>query len=865
MGLFSSKTKTTPPRPFRIGDQLPYLEFEEDPQSKFYCTHLLKDGGLGIAWKTPVPPSYSYDDGHLTTINELRTMLESLLPGYEVQVLVTSHNNLAEKMRKFLKSGSGNERAKALRQSRAEKLLEAGFNGYQVSEGGYSMLRDTYMIITMRSADHIEQLGLIGTIMNAMWWVAASILSVVKKDLSHYTGDFLKNMMKEPMAEFQQAIISVESSLSEMFDLERMSLAELKDHYWMAYCPSYREPGQLAMVDKQNPYDEQVMPLPLESSWDIVKFGDDYHGIIMMAMMPDAVAPDYLGIMRRTLPTQYTFFTNFTMANQTIEKVSLSVAAAIRSRIANLFSKEEAQVFQQEVTDAKTRMFQGRKIVYAMVGMIIHGYNKEDVEDRLLRLNANFKKQSVVPDIERTMCTQALSYSFPLAWRNNHTKPFARSRRVLSDDITDLIPVHGHWGGHDNPQTVYVNRDGELTFFDHTSNDFVNWHYAITGTSGSGKSFAVVDLTLQLYAAGIEKQYLLTIKDDYDRFANTMGKLVTIDVDHQDSCINPFAGKMTKQRIQQWATVVELMMQKGGDYETGREEARLIEQVVAFAYEMVPEGDVLRPTWIREAFYKFPYVSEAQRTIGMQDAEELGSFCEDGIYGKLFDRRPSITDDDRIVVFNLMNVLSEKISDVIIYSIFSMLDNVMYMGDRSEKKHLLVDEMISMISSKGGEAVASQLKRAFRTYRSLNCMCGIASQNEEDLTTDVGQAIIGNITKRLMLKPKREMIPMLMESLGMKSDRHEANIRSLETKPGFYSEFYLTSPHGEVICRLLTDKLTYALATTTPDDVVELDRLAQERGGDLWEAAIAFSEEYPHGVRAHKAAIAKQKAMEEKR
>jgi len=215
-------------------------------------------------------------------------------------------------------------------------------------------------------------------------------------------------------------------------------------------------------------------------------------------------------------------------------------------------------------------------------------------------------------------------------------------------------------------------------------------------------------------------------------------------------------------------------------------------------------------------------------------------------------------------VFNLQNVLSEKVSDVIIYSIFSMLDNVMYEGNRADKKHLLVDEMISMISAKGGEAVASQIKRAFRTYRSLNCMCGIASQNEEDLTTDVGQAVVGNITKRLMLKPKREMIPMLMESLSMKSERHESNIRSLETKPGFYSEFYLTSPHGEVICRLLTDKLTYALATTTPDDVVELERFRQSAGGNWWEAALMFAQTYPNGVRAYKAALKEKERRDAK-
>jgi len=101
-----------------------------------------------------------------------------------------------------------------------------------------------------------------------------------------------------------------------------------------------------------------------------------------------------------------------------------------------------------------------------------------------------------------------------------------------------------------------------------------------------------------------------------------------------------------------------------------------------------------------------------------------------------------------------------------------------------------------------------------------------------------------------------------MQSLGLRSERHAENIASLDTKPGFYSEFYLMSPHGEVICRLLTDKLTYALATTTPDDVAELNRLAAESGGDRWKAAIQFSQVYPHGVRAAQAAARQQRAAE---
>ncbi len=838
-----------------LAEQLPYFEFEDSEESTYHNCHLLEDGSLGVVWKTPVPASYSKDDGELQTINEFQTFIENLPEGYHVQVSITSHNNLREKMELYKGKDVGIDAAQDLRKSRAEKIVESGDYGYAVSPQAYTKLRDTYMVISMKTP---TPLGLTG----AMYHLVDGIYQVVKLFTSPFTKgkdpEFLDSVfsrvIKMHIGDFKEALITAESTMNQTFKLKRLSREELIGHFWNSMCPSYKEFEQKVTYDKLRPFKDQVFPLPVENDYEIIKVGEDYHGLIMMAMMPDVVAPDYLGIIRRSLPTGYTYFTNIRSGNQLMEKVKLTLLASMRSRVASVFNREEVQLINQETSDVKMRMAQGRRIMYAQVGIIIHGKSREEVEDRILRVNSTFKKLSVVPDIERGMTLQGIAYSWPMVWSDDYSKPFARTRKMLSNDLVELMPIHGHWGGHDNPLAVYVNRDGEVVFFDHTHHEFVNWHYAITGTSGSGKSFAIVDLTLQLLASGVEKQFLVTLKDDYDRFAETLGKLIVIDLDRQDTCINPFAGEISKQRIQQWVEALDLMLKKGGVRESSSEEQRLMEQIVQYAYEIVPEGDCLRPSWVRDAYLRFPYVNAAQRTIGLKAAEEIGSFCKDGVYGALFDGMPSITEDDKLVVFNLQNVLSEKIADVIVNSIFTMLDNVMYCSDRKEKKHLLVDEMISMISSKGGENVANQLKRAFRTYRSLNCMCGVATQNEEDLTSDVGQAIIGNISKRLILMPKREMIPTLMQSLGLRSERHAQNIASLTTKPGFYSEFYLMSPHGEVVVRLLSDKLTYALASTQPDDIGELERLTQELNGDRWQAAVEFSKLYPNGVRAARAA-----------
>src|SRR5690606_7107126 len=126
--------------------------------------------------------------------------------------------------------------------------------------------------------------------------------------------------------------------------------------------------------------------LPIEQQHHIVKIGSDYHGLLTMAMMPDSVAADYMTGIRRALVGQTTFFCNYTATNQLLVKVSLTVSSALRKRVASAFNREDAQAYADEASTVKQRLFTGRKIMYSMVGLIVHGYSPDEIEDNLLRV-----------------------------------------------------------------------------------------------------------------------------------------------------------------------------------------------------------------------------------------------------------------------------------------------------------------------------------------------------------------------------------------------------------------------------------------------------------------------------------------------
>ncbi|MCA3244529.1 MAG: hypothetical protein INF43_04410, partial [Alphaproteobacteria bacterium] len=362
MGLFN-KDIYTPKRPFQLAEELPYFEFNETEGDPLYRVHLLKDGGLGVAWKCPVPASYSYDNGYQDTVNELRTFLESLPQEYEAQLIITSHNNLTKPLQTYLEATPEGEKPRLLRQSRAEKIRDGGARGYAVSERGYTRLRETYMIVTLRSMEMTERTGLLKSVFALVYRVAANLATGLGIPADTVFGTFMNETMRVALVEFREALMAAESTLSDMFDMHRMSLAELKEHFWTAYAPSYKDPVQKITLDPLRPFDEQVFPLPIENEFDIIKIGADYHGTIMLAMMPDTVATDYLGMIRRTLNGHTTFFCNLTSANQQVEKVKLTLAASMRRRVAGAFNKEEAEIFAQEASDVKAKLFTGRRII----------------------------------------------------------------------------------------------------------------------------------------------------------------------------------------------------------------------------------------------------------------------------------------------------------------------------------------------------------------------------------------------------------------------------------------------------------------------------------------------------------------------
>src|SRR5690606_11395216 len=108
----------------------------------------------------------------------------------------------------------------------------------------------------------------------------------------------------------------------------------------------------------------------------------------------------------------------------------------------------------------------------------------------------------------------------------------------------------------------------------------------------------------------------------------------------------------------------------------------------------------------------------------------LYSFTKDGIYGKFFTGKSTISFSNRLIVVEFEDIKENKeLSTVILQTLIVNISNIVYRGDRKTKSALIIDECWEFIKGKAGEALIESAARTFRKYDWLLLM---GSQNAED-------------------------------------------------------------------------------------------------------------------------------------
>ncbi|MBF0618737.1 MAG: TraC family protein [Candidatus Omnitrophica bacterium] len=510
---------------------------------------------------------------------------------------------------------------------------------------------------------------------------------------------------------------------------------------------------------------------------------------------------------------------------------------------------EEAVQKKEELSAVISESYKGgRAVVYARAHFVPFTHTADEADrqadafiSQLGRLGAEGLKEEIIAPSLFLSC-------LPLNFDHAYDHAIRRTRRLLADNLSDMLPWYGAFRGTRTPAALYLNRRSEpvgLDFFDSETNP----HSVIIGASGAGKSFLTNDLIYQNYRLG-SYFFVLDKGNSYRKTCKVLGgQYVSFEMD-RPLCINPFYRQPTAENK---AFLVEMlaMMASGGDERDrlGREERGLLEIAIRKAYERIPDREVVLSDVV--AVLKGPDTSEEKglpADMSRSLALRLTPFTKDGQYGDFFDGRNELSSCGRFTVFELAQLSRyPDLQLVVLLNIMFFITN--FVSERSviaQRKFLIIDEAWQLLKMSN---TADFIANAFKTFRKYRCSAVAVTQEAADLLQQkAGGAVLANTANKIFLKQDQSLIEGFKRELAL-SEESAGILRSLRTVKGQYSEALAITSSTTGVIRLVPDPLLYWAANTEPRNNEFLNAVRERLGGDLLGALKECAKEHPYGIR----------------
>lgn len=432
--------------------------------------------------------------------------------------------------------------------------------------------------------------------------------------------------------------------------------------------------------------------------------------------------------------------------------------------------------------------------------------------------------------------------SLPMSWSTMQVKALAAhnlTKTTLTTEVSNNIPCIAEWKGVPTPCFLLSGRKGQLLSWSPFDSN-TNYNTIVVGTSGSGKSMAMQELTLSFLGMGarvvvfdlgrsFEKTCRLS-KEQYIRF----------DV-NSNMCINPFS------------FVEEI------DSDEQREQ---LESIVITMEQMAErrEGlDDIQSSFLQKAIYatfkekgRKTTVTDVANTLLSQidtRAQDVGmllfNYTEKGSYGKWFNGTANINLKDQLVVIELED-LKEKpaLQNVVLQSFLANLTQHLYLGNRKQKTIFIVDEAAQLLENSHFSKAAQDMARRVRKYEA--CLVTGTQSFADFYANEYSTKILDNAAWVLMLNQEPTSIEQLGKTGKMSMTPYKENMmKSVKTVSGSYSEIMVSSSSGYTVGRLVLDPFSLMLFSTRAEDFSLIEELISEGLSveDAVEKALVIKEQ----------------------
>ena len=380
----------------------------------------------------------------------------------------------------------------------------------------------------------------------------------------------------------------------------------------------------------------------------------------------------------------------------------------------------------------------------------------------------------------------------------------------------------------------------------------------ILGPSGSGKSFFTNHLVRNYYEQGTHillvdtgNSYQGLCRMIHDRTQGEDGIYITYEEDNPIS-FNPFytdSGQFDVEKRESIKTLILTLWKREDEAPTRAEEVALSGAVNAYIRKISGDRSV-RPDF--NGFYEFVSV-DYRRMIEEKRVREkdfdidgflnvLEPFYRGGDYDFLLnsDKELDLT-NKRFIVFELDNIGSNKVLLPVVTLIIMETFIAKMRRLKGVRKMILIEECWKALMSAN---MSEYIKYLFKTVRKYFGEAVVVTQEVDDIISSpiVKEAIINNSDCKILLDQRKYMnkFEHIQRLLGL-TDKEKGQILSINqaNHPGrSYREVWigLGGTHSAVYATEVSEE-EYFTFSTEESEKLEVQRLAEESGGDL-EAAV---------------------------
>jgi len=418
-----------------------------------------------------------------------------------------------------------------------------------------------------------------------------------------------------------------------------------------------------------------------------------------------------------------------------------------------------------------------------------------------------------------------------------------REFTILSGQAADFVPIETPWTGTHDGKPAFLTRTREGTFlrFNPFSPALPNGNILVTGKTGSGKSFLIKQLLLQLQVVN-PRIAIVTKGADYRALVELLGGQYREISLRANLVKNPWdlqanSGEPDSAQI---AGVASLAAHMAG--KTGSDDSitlNFLEKAVRMTYErLLAIGKTPRFSDLRWTLEHYPCENAVIEQLAQLVALKLNRWTGEGVYAQLFDREtsPEFEKAEDIICYDIDGLKeSPELQTAAAFTIARAIDQQIGRKDTGGNLRPTIavfDEVWAMLAD---PVLGAQILNAFRTARKRYGSIIAASQGIEDFVGTaesphtVGLAILQNTEAKFICAQLGEL-SRLCEVLHLSEPAAEV-VKELRNVAGHFAESYMlvgNQPESSAVIQLTATPFDYWASTSHPLETEFRQKFAKE-------------------------------------